>query len=167
MFRKGGIGMRYDPWGDRRDLDAFVGSNAAYYRDRWMTHLQTSRKGWNWAAFFCFYYWMIYRRMYLEAIAVWVTTIVVRIFVGSFSVLISLAGPVALFLFSVIVFLAELAAIGWIGNILYYKKYLRVYDRTYWMQPDERYKVLRQKGGTSMWAVILLFLLEIIAKLIL
>ncbi|THF73866.1 zinc ribbon domain-containing protein [Cohnella fermenti] len=43
-------------------IDRLIGKNAAYYRSRWAR--PGHNKGWNWAAFFWWPYWMGYRKMY-------------------------------------------------------------------------------------------------------
>jgi len=58
-----------------KEIMAFVGSGGDYYLRQWAHELEGQKGGlgFNWAAFWCPGYWLLYRKMYLLAM---VTTIV-------------------------------------------------------------------------------------------
>lgn len=70
-----GYGGYYQPndFGDGLTLEearAFAKDNAGFYLRKWSQYqLDGSFKGWNWAAFFFRIEWMAYRKLYLEAVA--------------------------------------------------------------------------------------------------
>lgn len=51
------------------ELRAFVGQNADYYVEKWTPQGGSGRRfGFNWAAFFFGFSWLVYRRMYRRAL---------------------------------------------------------------------------------------------------
>ena len=57
--------VRYD---DMDDINLFVQKNQMFYQEKFDRIIKTGdKKTWNWAAFFLSIYWMLYRKMYLQA----------------------------------------------------------------------------------------------------
>ncbi|MEG2983418.1 MAG: DUF2628 domain-containing protein [Peptostreptococcaceae bacterium] len=55
-------------YGDTDEIMRFVGKNSQYYQNKFDTITKTgSKTTWNWAAFFLNIYWLLYRKMYLQA----------------------------------------------------------------------------------------------------
>lgn len=55
-------------YGNTDEIMRFVGKNSQYYQNKFDTITKTgSKTTWNWAAFFLNIYWLLYRKMYLQA----------------------------------------------------------------------------------------------------
>ena len=51
------------------ELSLFLEKNQPYYMEKFKTMEKTAdKKSWNWSAFLCHFYWMFYRKMYIEGI---------------------------------------------------------------------------------------------------
>ena len=54
---------------EQNDLEKFVGKNSDYYVRKFEEMQITGNKiSWNWPAFFISGYWMLYRKMYIQAL---------------------------------------------------------------------------------------------------
>lgn len=122
--------------GDEVDeIGLFVGKNAAYYNEQFRKFnvggVETFVPTWNWAAFLCNFWWMLYRKLYLWAL-VW-------------------------FILSFIPFfgIAFWVAAGISGNYLYFRHATPKIREARSMQPPEKLpEVLRQLGGVNEWVII-------------
>lgn len=66
-------------YSDLDDVMKFVGKNTGYYQNKFDTITKTGSKiTWNWAAFFLNIYWLLYRKMYLQAGGLFLITVVLN-----------------------------------------------------------------------------------------
>ena len=142
-------------WLTKIEAATFIGDNSSFYLDKWQTHSGSKLKGWNWVSFFFGIQWMIYRKMYAEAIVYFLFTVVVSIFISmtlklnfdeTYGTILRtiLQIPVAVF-----------------GNALYRNKALRILRKTIHLSEPERLAVLQTKGGVSIVATVISALLQI------
>ena len=47
-------------WLTKEEAEAFIGDNSSFYLGKWGSHLDSSFKGWNWAAMFFSIEWMAF-----------------------------------------------------------------------------------------------------------
>jgi hypothetical protein len=125
------------------NLATFVGKNEEYYLRKWELFEHSNEKiSWNWAAFFFSSYWMMYRKMYIPAVAVFVGSRLVKY-------LIALAGGKSYRLITLIVSVA----LGMLGNWIYYtyanRKIDDVADAADTEDPMIIGRTLREMGGVS------------------
>lgn len=130
-----------------KELRFFVGINKEeYYISKWLKFKEPGHsqyKSWNWAAFFLYFYWLAYRKMYIHAIGIsGAFLIITEMLPDKFS------RPVGIVL-SVI--------LGLIGNKLYYdysqKEIIKIKNNL----PDlrEQEKAIANKGGTNLLFAII------------
>lgn len=139
-------------WMTQKEAAAFVGSNTSFYLEKWKEHSETTLKGWNWAAMFFGIEWMVYRKMYLEAMLF-------------FLISIGIGGVAALFLRDLTGNLwghCFRILIGVFGNTLYRNKALRILQRINTQNDSERLNILSQRGGVSPISVVVLIFLEFV-----
>jgi len=134
---------KYRDWLTKDEADAFIGNNSPYYLDKWKTHSNSPRKGWNWAAVFFGIAWMAYRKMYLEAILSSILFMLIsfgiEVILGAFQMSLNEQFyPVAFQIFA-----------GGFGNVLYRNKALRILRKTMDLNEKKRLDFLRAKGGVS------------------
>ncbi|TAE23896.1 MAG: DUF2628 domain-containing protein [Candidatus Kapaibacterium sp.] len=131
---------------------AFVTKKVDYYLGKWELFENSSEKiSWNWSAFLFSTYWMIYRRMYIPAIAVFAASRIVKY-------VIALSGGRAYRLTTILFSVA----IGMLGNYIYYaytsSKIADVADTASTDDPAIIGRTLREIGGTSwLWVFLLAF----------
>ena len=132
----------------------FVQKNADYYLSKWKAMADSgSTISWNWAGFFLNVYWMMYRKMYLMALAIYLIAMIGTIIplVGFFvGVLIWLAGGVS-------------------GNYLYgryvFSKLLDLQEK--FGSDKELFKQhILKSGGTSTSLALIFFIISIIISII-
>lgn len=138
------------------EATAFVGKNTDFYLTKWESHPTSTLKGWNWAASLFRVEWMVYRKMYWEAAVVWGISIIIMFLVD---LLFTLIGLSILGELSVVVVQISL---GIFANALYQKKLLRVLKKTEYMNEHSKMEYLAKKGGTSVLAIVVLGVLEIL-----
>lgn len=134
------------PAADAREVrERLVGTKQEYYLPRFdkMENLN-SFTSWNWAAFLFCTVWMMYRKMYVFGIVVWVA-----------SNLLALVGGGALSLLLSI-------GVGVLGNYLYMKDINNRVDKAMDMQPDEREVYIQKNSGTGWVGVIILFVASMV-----
>ncbi|WP_124065296.1 DUF2628 domain-containing protein [Clostridium sp. E02] len=120
-------------WG----AELFVGENSDYYKNKW-GNIRTDQKfeSWNIAAVFFPVYWLVYRKMYLEAFLCFIASLVLSII------------PLG--------FLVPHIVIGMFGNSIYRKKALTVIRRTSGMTTEEAKRYIKKQGGTNFLAIIII-----------
>jgi len=116
----------FEPW----QMEAFVGSNVEYYEGKWGN--SSGNSGSNWAGFFTGLIWAVYRKMYLEAVIVWVIVVVL-------SYILQADWPVWI---GGIIF-------GFGGNEAYRWKLERIVKKSQGLEREEQEALLKQKGGTN------------------
>ncbi|UQZ84563.1 hypothetical protein SK3146_03818 [Paenibacillus konkukensis] len=151
---------------EEQELCTFVGSNADFYLKKW----KYKDKGWNWAAFFCVYFWLAYRKMYLNLMIVFLAHIlaillyltIITSSVGETSALLRLILPFVVSLVSLFIFPFFM---GFYGNRMYYNHATRKIEhiKSKILNEAEREKRIRRQGGVG---VVDLFLTGIIFILI-
>lgn len=151
-------------WLTEEETELFVGKNCAYYYDKWGNNTGRVYRGWNWAAMFFNIEWMIYRKMYIEALLTFVAMLITGV---CFKTLFAVFGIVVNA--GVVVHIFRLA-MGFFGNALYEKKALRVLRKTIDMDDSGRACFLSEKGGVEIsvlviWIVIC-FVIEWFVSLI-
>jgi hypothetical protein len=130
---------------------AFVQKRIDYYLARWEVFAQSNEKiSWNWAAFFFSVYWLMYRKMYIPAIAVFVGSRIVKY-------TIALRGGHSYGFTTVLVCLG----CGLLGNWLYYqyasRKIADVADTAGTDDPSLIGRTIESIGGTSLlWVFVLM-----------
>lgn len=114
------------------DLAAYVGSKAPFYLPRFKRFFDRGDSfaaTWNWPAFFCTFWWLLYRKMYLWALAVFALSMF-------FS-----PGHLVLMVLS-----------GLFGNYLYYRQARsRVLETAAQVGSDEVRDELARRGGVHRW----------------
>lgn len=146
-----------------KHITAFVSKNYQYYMHQWAKFENLDRKiSWNWPAFFFGWSWMMYRKMYIPALVLfiieWVVLECSRFFLVDFSLTNILLMGISVFVFYVIYSICT----GLFGNYVYYlhasKKITTVLDS----MGTDTHKIIehnvRKVGGTSwlaMWASLL------------
>jgi hypothetical protein len=131
---------------------AFVEKKANYYLEKWDVFEHSSEKiSWNWSAFLFSAYWMMYRKMYIPAVATFVGSRIVKY-------MIALSGGKAYRLTTILFSVA----IGMLGNYIYYvytsNKIADVADTASTDDPAVIGRTLRDIGGTSwLWMWLLVF----------
>lgn len=66
-------------YSDSDDIMKFVEKNTQFYQNKFDTITKTGSKiTWNWAAFFLNIYWLLYRKMYLQAGGLFLITIILN-----------------------------------------------------------------------------------------
>ena len=138
-----------------QEVNAYVGDNAEYYKEKWKAHPETEYyKGWNWSSFFFFLEWAFYRKLYKEAILLYLGLF----FLAFVSALIL---PNFDFLGDFIGQIIRLV-LGAFANGIYRKKALRVVLQAVDMQEDDRLTYLKSKGGTSSISVVICIVIEVV-----
>jgi len=144
-------------WLTRDEAEAFIGKNSSFYLEKWKAHSNSTLKGWNWAAMSFGIEWMVYRKMYAEAILFFVV-------VSSISF-----GVAAIFIFGIGIPITSRRVIGNVfritigvlGNYLYRKKAIRVLKMVVQENDSERIHFLNQKGGVSIISVVFCIIIEV------
>ncbi len=116
------------------ETGSFVGKNAGYYQAQFRKFnvggVETFAPTWNWAAFLCNFWWMLYRKLYLWALAWFLLTSI----------------PFFGFAFWIA------AGIG--GNYLYYRHAVsKIREAKSVTPPDRLPAVLAELGGVNGWVV--------------
>ena len=141
-------------WLTEREVDAFVGKNADYYKEKWKSNPKSDYyKGWNIIALFFFFEWAAYRKMYREAIGAFLSIVIFTIFFTILPVnsdlIVKLFGQLVKILFCAF------------ANGFYRKKALRTLQKTFSMDEYSKMDYLTKQGGTSVISLIIFLLLEI------
>lgn len=139
----------YDsPAADAREVrERLVGTKQEYYLPRFeKMETLNSFTDWNWAACLFGAAWMMYRRMYIFGLLMWiVANVVTALEVGLLN-------------------LAFWIGTGLLGNYLYMKDINNRTDKAMDMQPDERELYIQKNSGTSWVGVIVLFVIAMVIQ---
>lgn len=136
------------------EMEAFVGPNARDYLRKWTARASSPWKGWNWAATLCGTVWLVYRKMYAEALIVRAMMLTISFAMGIFARLVGTAWV------SIALSAAYAVCMGLLGNVLYYWKMERAFRALADLPPQERQALLAVKGGVSRPAALLVFAAE-------
>jgi len=101
---------------DENEIRTFIGTNSTYYINKWDSRPSPIFKGWNWVALFFPFEWILYRKMYTEALIFILVAILALIgfFMLSFGINIDPSPKLLRDIFATIIAI--------FGNALYYKK---------------------------------------------
>ena len=134
------------------ELRAFVGPKAKYYLSAWRATVNEKRTTFNWAAFFGTAAWLLYRKMYrLAALCLGVIFCVSIVEdIASASVPAAVWG------------LTTGIIVGYYGNRWYFHHALRAVGQL----RSSGLRALAKRGGTSPVAVLVLFILVLVALLL-
>lgn len=139
----------YDsPAADAREVrERLVGTKQDYYLPQFeKMETLNSFTGWNWAACLFGAAWMMYRRMYIFGLLLWVVAnVITALEVGLLN-------------------LAFWIGCGLLGNYFYMKDINKRVDKAMDMQPDEREIYIQKNSGTSWAAVIVLFAIAMVIQ---
>jgi len=150
-------------------MATFIGpKNQAYYLRHFTAFAKQKRAGisWNWPAFFVMFYWLLYRKMWLNALIYFilpyillVPLIIIAAILGD-----SELGSVVFFIgyalyMAVFIFLPPMYA-----NALYYRHYLSNLAETKRASRDTQRQLgmLSEKGGTSSIVIIMLLIISFV-----
>jgi len=129
---------------NQAEAEAFIGKKSDYYLEKWGNPTQASH---NWAAYLGGIGWLLYRKMYIEALvllALW-TLLDVLLWPLPFFDTIDRAVTMGIWIL-----------VGTYGNTLYHRKFLRVTRKGDHLEGEERLRFLNKKGGTSILAAVVL-----------
>ena len=127
------------------EAEVFIGPKSYYYLEKWPSDPEAKFTNWNWAAFLLPLSWMLYRKLYAEALAL--TAILSLLYVGA--ELIFGYVPTAGF--------GVAGGVGGIyANTWYRNKFLRTMRKSEHLEGEDRLQFLRKKGGTSILSAIVL-----------
>lgn len=168
-------GTGYKSLSRKEQYQAVIGSNQEYYLKKFLEFDREGkgRPSWHWPAFFVTFYWMLYRKMWRNALLYFVLPYVVLMILGIAAGFMGTAGaPVAGLLY-----LALMVGLWLVpplyADALYYNHCRQVIAnaRQYTSHPHRLYGILSTRGGTSnlliiiMVAISFVFLLGILAAL--
>ena len=153
--------MENKNWLTKDEAEAFIGKNSWFYLEKWKSHSEDTLKGWNWPAAVFGLQWMMYRKMYLEALLFYVFQIVAGVLIGMafWTFRVSIDGELIRPIFGILT--------GIFGNMLYRNKALRILRKTIYMDEPMRVAALQEKGGTSVVGVIVGVIVQIIIAILL
>jgi hypothetical protein len=137
----------------REEVDAFVGDRHMYYWGNWQRAVGGGlRAGFNWAAFFLNFAWLLYRKMYREFFIAMAAVVGLGVVQG-------VAESVTeknLDTLDKVVNLVVAVTMGMLGNGLYLRRAQREIGNARAREPDpeRRTALLKARGGTS-WIGVL------------
>jgi len=135
-----------------QEMEMFIRKNTVFYSENWKIHSNKVFKGWNFAACFFSFEWMLYRKLYMEAfflnLAIRSISKIPNIFLSSIRI--------SIFNFSLVDIVISII-VGVIANTLYYNKYLRVLNSSIELSEEERYVILKKKGGVNYLILLIYF----------
>jgi type II secretory pathway pseudopilin PulG len=151
---------------DEEAWRAAIGTkNTDYYLSRFREQHSSGRRSlWHWPAFFVTFYWLLYRKLWLPALAYFVLPYLIALLVGIVLGLLgatdSVVGGFAWLAYAGLIFVAP----PLLANSLYYSKTKSFIDRqSKAAQSRERLlAVLEAKGGTSQVAAIVVGVFAVI-----
>lgn len=118
----------------RKEYEAFIGPKAGFYLERFgkfnVDGVETFQATWNWPAFLFTFWWMLYRKMYLWALVVFIVLTVP--YVG----------------------FAAWIACGISANYLYYRHVRGKIEEVTRANPSDFQATLAKLGGTHEWVKI-------------
>ncbi|TBL69839.1 DUF2628 domain-containing protein [Paenibacillus thalictri] len=144
---------------EEQEFRTFIGRNADFYLKKW----KLRDKGWNWAACFCGFLWLVYRKMYLNLLIVFLVHILL-ILIGLVIITYSSSEAISDLLrkffpfaiFSISLFVIPLV-MGFFGNRMYYShaKGKIEHVKSKILNEAEREKRIRQQGGIGVVGLLL------------
>jgi len=133
-------------------VDAFVGSNPKYYKNKWKEHPGKHYGGWNWVPFFFGLEWLAYRKMYKQAIIAFLIALVINLILIFSPLHLDIDGK--LFSDTINIFFA------FFGNGMYRKKLMANLKKTKDIKQAQQVLILKKKGGVSFISLVICLLFE-------
>lgn len=134
------------------DFEVYVGpKKTSYYLDRFMDYQDNqSFLKWNWSAFLCGFYWLLYRKLYSDALFYFAVNSLLTKAITRYLDL-GIYEPLATLVKS----LALMTIVGLFGNQQYVKNAVNKISKTKsslsGMDKDFVYDRIRKIGGTNLW----------------
>jgi hypothetical protein len=144
----------------REEVRAFVGLRNAYYWRNWQRATGGSlRAGFNWAAFFLSFGWMLNRKMYRETLVGFAILLAVGVLQG----LAAYTTGMNLNALGRVEDIAVAVTMGMLGNGLYLRRARRIIADVRAREPDpeRREALLRARGGRSWLGILIAVVLTI------
>ncbi|MDV2583034.1 DUF2628 domain-containing protein [Alkalibacillus haloalkaliphilus] len=141
----------------------YIGRNDEYYKDKFNKFKQKDTKlSFNFVAFFIDIYWLVYRKMYGLAAGLYIGFLafgIILMFVTDLMGL-GLANDTIIFIVGILFVLSKVL-LGMFGNYLYMKKVEKNISliTRYTAEEKEQHKKARTKGGTSIVAIFITFII--------
>ena len=133
------------------ELSLFLEKNQSYYLEKFNLIEKTGdKKAWNWCAFLIGGYWMLYRKMYVQAIIY----IIANLILGCI--------PFVGWALS----LALCVGLGIFGNSLYLDHIKKTFTEISYADSNMRSALISKKGGTNLVLPILLAVIPVIIGII-
>ena len=125
------------------------------YLEKWQKYPENSLfAGWNWAAFFMTFYWMIFRKMYKMFLTIGIYSLLYVAVISMWNF--ENIGTASLVVI-IILAIAPYIISGLFGTGLYRRKALKVVSQTIDMNENEKKAYLNKKGNTNSTGVWILF----------
>ena len=135
----------------QEELSLFLEKNQSYYLEKFNLIEKTGdKKAWNWCSFLIGGYWMLYRKMYVQAIIY----IIANLILGCI--------PFVGWALS----LALCVGLGILGNSLYLDHIKKTFTEISYADSNMRSALISKKGGTNLVLPILLAVIPAIISLI-
>lgn len=125
----------------------FIGKKQQYYEDKWRAHGGKAFKGWNWAAMLFSVEWLVYRKMYIEAICCFFAQIAMVTLIYLLPLPPELGRSLEL-----CGVLPVSVAMGAAGNAIYRRRALKVMGDGDDVNEFRREEYIRGKGGVNITA---------------
>ncbi len=155
---------------DKDLMTAFIGpKNQSFYLGHFSGFEKNKRAGisWHWPAFFVTFYWLLYRKMWLNAFLYWILPYILLIPLVIVAALLgdSETTKVVLGIGYMLYLLAYFFLPPIYANALYYRHYKKKLAETRLASRDAQRQlgILSEKGGTSNIAIIILIIFSFIA----
>jgi hypothetical protein len=144
---------------DEAKINAFVGSNSEYYRERWRRFSGPfgSIASFNMAACVGQSIWFVYRKLYIPLLLM-LAAFALHIALAFYLEENRLLTPVASIVFNTVLAVLYYAVPGFYGNYWYWRKFQKVSQAAESRRhdPAEQLAYIRARGGTNALAVVLL-----------
>ena len=135
----------------QEELSLFLEKNQSYYLEKFNLIEKTGdKKAWNWCSFLIVGYWMLYRKMYVQAIIY----IIANLILGCI--------PFIGWALS----LALCVGLGIFGNSLYLDHIKKTFSEIGFADSNMRSTLINKKGGTNLVLPILLAVIPVIIGII-
>lgn len=123
-----------------QEMANFIGENNQYYISKFNEMKRENKQTtWNWSAFLFTAYWLIYRKMYAQGVALMAISFVISLIGGGFSFLLGLALDVA---------------IGLYGNYIYEKQLEKCIAQSKNINEPYKSQYIAKNTGTNMGIAI-------------
>lgn len=149
-------------------MRSYIGTSVTYYMDkRFDMQNRNTKMSWNWPAFFVPFYWMAYRKMYVEVIAgnilCYLWYLFNALWTGILCRLTQNYNTVFLMFFCDLLFQPAIAVFA---NHYYLRRIEKLVEAESGLSEYSAEEQLRRKGGVSIWGVIILLIFNLVIGLL-